>query len=217
VGSKGAARSLAAFACLLTAACAGFPANLPYTAPDHAAYRCAEGGGFEVRFAEDGVRLLWDGRSADLRPARSASGARYVSEDGAIVYWDKGGRARFEIGSEVYSDCRGQTAAGPWHAAAIRGADIRASGNEPPWILEIDAERRTILRLDYDRRILNGPPPAGIAADTLSLDIDGGARLRLTRESCRDTMSGEVSVLTAELRFEGRAYRGCARRLRDPF
>lgn len=207
----------AILACLLTTACAGFPASLPYTPPDHAAYRCVEGGGFEVRFAEDGVRLLWDGNSADLYPARSASGTRYVSEDGTIRFWDKGGRARFEIGAATYTDCRGQVVDTPWRAAAVRGADIRASGNEPPWILEIDAERRTLLRLDYDRRVLTGPPPASIEGATISLPLADGARLRLIRESCRDSMSGEVSVLTAELSFEDEVYRGCARRLPDAF
>lgn len=209
-------RWAAALVLLLPVACTGVPANLPFTPPTYFAYRCETGPGFEVRLAEGGALVLWDSRRAVLRQVPAASGARYADGAGRILHL-KGLEAAFETPDLSWRACRGQLADTPWRAAAVRGIDLRAIGNEPPWLLEVDFQREMRIVLDNGDTVLTGPPPDDDEG-TISLPISGhDARLTIVDDPCRDTMSGEVVERTVTLTLDGTIYRGCGKEMADPF
>jgi membrane-bound inhibitor of C-type lysozyme len=70
-------------------ACAAVVAEDSATAERTYLYRCADGSTLEVRYPDTNAAILRRGdQSIDLRIARSASGARYVSE--SWEWWTKG-------------------------------------------------------------------------------------------------------------------------------
>lgn len=208
-------RAPAVLFAFLLAACAGFPANLPYTPPTYIAYRCAKGPGFEAKLGDGRVLILWDGQRATLPRVDAASGEKYT--DGTVLYWSKGCEAMLETPEVSWRGCRGQVADTVWRAAAVRGVDLRASGNEPPWLVEIDWTRESRVVLDYGKTVLKGPPPRSREAP-LTLPIPGHTVTLETLDAvCRDSMSGKILEFEMRLTVDGTAYRGCGQRLGDPF
>jgi heat shock protein HslJ len=59
---------------------------------------------FEV-IAPDRIRLTHAGGTLVLEQTRSASGTRYASDDGRVVFWGKGTQGRFEVDGET-RECR---------------------------------------------------------------------------------------------------------------
>jgi putative lipoprotein len=57
-----------------------------------------------ARFTPETLQLVIDGETRDLVRTRSASGARYSSEDGTLGFWDKGESALLETGG-LETDC----------------------------------------------------------------------------------------------------------------
>ena len=102
--------------------------------------------------------------------------------------------------------------------AKLRGVSFRATGNEPPWLLEL-GRTRALLSTGYDRQLqwFDLPPPATDSANrqtsyrlrngTVALDVF------LTGERCTDTMSDEVSETTVRLELDGRELTGCGQAL----
>ncbi len=77
------------------------------------AYVCAAGG-FTVGLDAEGanVVLTHDGASYQLARTEAASGAKYQSADGTVVFWEQGGEALVELKSEVvYQNCSVATSA----------------------------------------------------------------------------------------------------------
>lgn len=98
----------------------------------------------------------------------------------------------------------------PPSAAAESG--WRAFGNEPFWSLRISGSDVVFDRLgelpqNYGAR----QPTQDGNRQTWTLDNDGSQlQVRITEGACGDTMSNRNYPYTAELRFQGRLYRGCA-------
>ncbi len=95
--------------------------------------------------------------------------------------------------------------------------DFRATGNEPPWILEITGDRLDLF-LGYDRRhrrlraapeTRHDPPRTTYTAR----DDAGTVRITLTPRPCRDTMQGDAFETTVEIRLDGKTLHGCGRAL----
>lgn len=111
----------------------------------------------------------------------------------------------------------GPVPASPWDAAAARGVELRAVGNEPGWFMEVDRGPDPTLRatLDYGERIievanvrvLDGDPPGyeGTAADGTRIVV------RVRRESCSDGMSERSYEASVTLQAGETTYRGCGR------
>ncbi|MGR3571569.1 MliC family protein [Brevirhabdus sp.] len=67
-------------------------------------YDC-QGTPVRARFHGDWVALrVSDGAPLTLARRRAASGARYANVDGTLVFWDRGGRASLQRGTER-SEC----------------------------------------------------------------------------------------------------------------
>jgi putative lipoprotein len=112
----------------------------------------------------------------------------------------------------------------PWEAAAARGIDFRATGNEPGWFLELDDGVQIVLVTDYGRRRYEMPAPEPqvdeaarrVTFHTASTLAGGrGNRLVLTLAPgpCEDTMSGETFDTTVTVTIDGQTLHGCGRAL----
>ncbi|MDF1747305.1 MAG: MliC family protein [Alphaproteobacteria bacterium] len=192
--------------------CAGMPASIPYTPPTYFAYRCPEGA-FEVRLGEDKALFLHQEKRLMLLRVPSASGEKYQDAAGNLLFM-KGQEALFEGADGVSLDnCKGQLVDTPWRAAAVRGVDFRAVGNEPGWLLEMDEEQGVFILLDYGTQVIKTPPPH-LKIYPLTIRTEAHEITIVSKDSgCRDAMSGEYSPLTVTMTVDGKAYTGCGRRL----
>ncbi len=89
---------------------------------------------------------------------------------------------------------------------------LRATGNEPPWLLQID-ETTVQLTLEYGQRVLEGPSPPveqtpeghGWRGVLEGVSIQAVAR----EEVCRDSMTGMPHPLSVSLRLDDERLVGC--------
>lgn len=181
-------------------------------------YTCPDGFRFSARAGADEAHLDLGTRRLTLAREPSASGARYTN--GEALFQTRNGEATLEVDASIRSGCRGRDAADPWQAAALRGVDLRAHGQEPGWSVEVvQGEWLRVVKAGEDRmRVAPGPARerTGSGATVYTGRADGQPlRLRLTESACTDSMSGESYPLTATLMLGGRELRGCARRLAE--
>jgi putative lipoprotein len=89
----------------------------------------------------------------------------------------------------------------------------RASGNEPFWTLTATADSLTLLRLGMPAQHWTAPAPAergDTARWTASDPAAGPIAVAITRDPCRDTMSGSYYAHAATVRTQRDTLRGCA-------
>lgn len=120
-------------------------------------------------------------------------------------------------------DCRARPVSDGWDSAALRGIDLRALGQEPGWLLELDSGGELVLLLDYATRRIVVPAPASRARPLLDPDHEiavarfGTAErpvsVRVEAGTCRDPMSGASYPLRIAVTVAGETYHGCGRRL----
>ncbi len=198
----------------LLAGCAGYrpesAGNKPGPVGQTLVYEC---GDFEfvARAGQGEIALHLPDDYRVLGQVRSASGTRY--EDGGAMFWSKGEEAMLDIGSRRYRGCRLNRSRGPWEDARRRGVNFRAVGQEPGWVLEIQAERNMLMVADYgSRRVLLPTPEVEL--------LDGRERYETSNERhhmvveielhhCFDTMSGQSYSNRVRVDLDGRKYRGC--------
>jgi uncharacterized membrane protein len=121
--------------------------------------------------------------------------------------------------AEPRMDGRPTAGRSPWAAARERGVGFRAVGQEPGWVAEVDTGERPPMRvsLDYGQRQLSVDQAHRFdEPQTRTTGYRGTARgttleLRIRREACRDSMSGEAFDSRVELVVGGETYRGCGR------
>lgn len=58
-----------------------------------------------ARFSGELLMLTVDGETHELSRQPSGSGAKYVSDDADVLFWEKGGQALIEIGGEALPEC----------------------------------------------------------------------------------------------------------------
>ncbi len=150
------------------------------------------------------MRMQAGGETFDLRPVRSASGARYEAVgDPSTSFWSKGDRASVVV--------RGQ----PWPACVAERAPslpYRATGNEPGWRLDITAHTITLL-VDGGRIHVEAPTPIAEPGEgfTRFRAAAAGAGLVATifDRRCADSMSGMPHPNAVTVTFAGRTLTGC--------
>lgn len=188
-------------------------AALPEQPPATLAYACDGGFRFVADVTPELARLYLPGTTLLLPAAVAASGARF--SDGQATYWSRGDEAVLEVGETAYAGCRQDAAADPWEVARLRGVDFRATGNEPGWYLEIDAEGALLLVADYGNTTVYAPtpPPAAAGATTAYAITTGAHTLDVVVEEvpCTDTMSGAAFTHTVTVALDGATYSGCGR------
>lgn len=103
----------------------------------------------------------------------------------------------------------------PWLAAEARGVMFRAVGQEPGWLVEVDAAAQPNVRvlLDYGTQELFGRAMHRPSADSeLAFTMaEGNGTLMVVDRLCTDTMSGEGYPTQVTLTVEGQTLQGCGR------
>lgn len=179
-------------------------------------YECDDGYQFVARVQGETAWVFLPETTAALPHVPAASGARY--SEGGITYWSQGEGALLEVAGTEHLTCANNRRRAVWEHAKLNGADFRAVGNEPGWLLEI-YPRRMVLVTDYGetRYEFETPEPVENRAEarTTFEAADRGLRVIVVLElgECRDTMSGEVFETTVTVRLDDTTYRGCGRPL----
>ncbi|PSJ43812.1 hypothetical protein C7H85_16345 [Zobellella endophytica] len=184
-------------------------------------YRCRPEQGEPFEFVaqyHDGRLGLWLPDNfglpyQELPQVVSASGARYEN-DQALV-WSKGGTALLEVAGQSYSDCTEDRAAGLREDARLRGVTLRATGNEPGWLLEVSEGRQIRFSYNYGENQLLLPDPETLADDAgyRAASTDHRLEVEVRHESCQDDMSGEAFPYRVTVTLDDQPYRGCGSRL----
>jgi membrane-bound inhibitor of C-type lysozyme/uncharacterized membrane protein len=177
-------------------------------------YSCDRSYPVTARFSPELVELDLTTRTMALEHVVSASGAKYSGE--GHTFWVKGLQAFFET-PEGRDRCYGTPARSPWEEARLRGALFRGIGQEPGWTVEIVPGRWIHYRGDYGMTNIVVPVPEPLIADgeaRYHSIVDGHDLLvRIARDPCCDTMSGEEFDYAVTIRADGRDHAGCGRML----
>lgn len=179
------------------------------------AYECDQLLALVIIGASEAVANL-NGEDLQLKQVAAASGARYANE--RAEFWSKGEEASIMLDGKTYTNCQSKPEQLPWAEAKARGIDFRATGNEPGWLLELDADLQIEFVGDYGNYRVITPVPVP--------DLDSAQRssyhavteshdLLLTIETkpCQDSMSGMQFSQEVRILLDGRAYNGCGKSL----
>ena len=159
--------------------------------------------------------FLPDG-TVTLTQVPAASGVKYENDE--LMFWTKGDEALLEnvIGR---TNCRINRYHSAWEDAKLRGADLRAVGNEPGWTLELFSSGASVLVTDYGEQRLTftaegpealQPGPGSIFTGT----VDGReVRITLVPERCADTMADIAYETRVTVQIGDRRLRGCGKAL----
>ncbi len=201
---------------LAAGACSAAPAPDPQTPGTPSAthvYACPGGYDFTARVLGERATLVLADRTVELRQVPAASGARYAGD--GFEFWNRGDEASLETPAGSHAGCRERPAQGPWEAARLRGADFRAVGQEPGWVLEIEEGRRITFATDYGETRVQAPAPApevDSGTGRATYRARGGAHaltVVVERAPCSDIMSGEHYPRTVRVTLDGREHAGC--------
>ncbi len=167
---------------------------------------------FSIRTGPGELALYLPDRYVVLSQVRAASGAKYV--EGDIVFWNKGSEALLEIGNKVYDQCRANAVRVPRVKAGRYPVDLRATGNEPGWIIEVVEGRSIRLVMNYGQTELVFSAPAFLKTKTgRVLDLTTEAHhltVHIENIECQDTMSGALFNAAARVELDEKLYSGCA-------
>jgi heat shock protein HslJ len=166
-------------------------------------YRC---GGHTVIFGALGAheRMIVDGETFDLKPAVSASGARFESlDDPDTSFWSKGDRATVAVRGETLPEC-----------GVISGPQLPfvARGQEPGWRIEI-SEQEIHLSGDYGATELRLPRPEPIVAleevAYHAATTDHRLSVFVQTAICADVATGMPHPYRVQYALDGERRSGC--------
>jgi putative lipoprotein len=187
-------------------ACAEEPSSTyVFLCPDHTEY--------VVRTTATEAWVFRPGGSLQL-PAASANVSGNYS-DGNFELRITGEQAQFGKTGSHLQDCHNDRRRAIWEKAKLDGADFRAIGNEPPWVLEIQAQSRVVLVTDYGAKRVELPLPSPIEDRDKRTTrwVAEEFQLEITGDPCSDSMSGETFESTVILTWHGQTLQGCGRAL----
>lgn len=180
---------------------------------DRSFYVCPDDVVFSVDFMDAEARVTLGDRVVRLARHTDATD-RYG--DGALELRVEDRAAWLSEGGEVLH-CHAEGTGEVWREAIRRGVVFRAMGQEPGWLVEIEAGGLMIVLLDYgtERIETAAPAPDRTARGTEYGTRTGERDIRVLIEDrpCRDVMSGEPFPSTVTLTIDGRALDGCGIRL----
>jgi membrane-bound inhibitor of C-type lysozyme/uncharacterized membrane protein len=211
-------RALAAALCVALVGCDGAsPPPVEPQARRTLVYDCDDLD-LVVRQGKDDVTLHLPDRTVALPRVEAASGAKYAQ--GEVVFWSRGDEATLEIGDRRYGPCAIAPERAPWEDARLRGVTFRAVGNEPGWLVEIDAARIAFTG-DYGDTVVSTPavaPQIERSGRTTyhAVSEDHQLQIEIEDHSCSDGMSDREYPSAVTVRLDDKTYRGCGRRLGGP-
>ena len=181
------------------------------------AYNCASNGYIVADFRR-GDAVMWlfmHDQTVQLDPVEAASGAKY--RKGEISFWSKGSEAILEVAGATDS-CTENRRASILEDAKLRGVSLRATGNEPGWVMEIGPDA-IVLETNYGANRYRFPlttpdEDQSNRITTYRSETEGKVlKLRLIGVRCQDTMSDDVFATSIEFELDEAAYRGCGQPL----
>jgi putative lipoprotein len=180
-------------------------------------YGCADEYRFVAQIPEGGdfVRLLLPDTTVTLPHVVSASGARF--SDGMFTYWSNDDEALLDMPGRSFTGCISDEGGPGWRNAKARGVRFRAVGQEPGWILDVQADGRIDVEADYGESVYHFPPvepevDAGAGRTVHRIQTEAHrATIVIEDEPCRDSMSGWPYEATVTFTLDGREYLGCGR------
>ncbi|WP_420428486.1 MliC family protein [Algiphilus sp.] len=171
----------------------------------------------ESQNVDEALILRLPGGDHRLTPEAAASGARYSNADG-VRFWSKGSDEAllWRDAEAAPLDCRPSEQRSPWLQAQSEGVRLRATGNEPGWLLEAHADGSLVLWLDYGQRRLSLATEQPLTGPGLYTAKSGASDRELTIEvmkrACTDSMSGTRFPLQLRvLREDASPLEGCGR------
>jgi len=180
-------------------------------------YECGGDFKFTARIEGETAWLFLPSGTVSLPHVPAASGAKY--SDGVTTFWSKGEDASLERPDQARAQCTNNRAEAIWEDAKLRGADFRATGNEPGWDMEISRSYGIVLVTNYgaDRyQFAPTEPLSDAASRTTKYEAkEGGHELVISLEGkrCVDTMSGAQFETTVTVIIDNRQLNGCGKAL----
>lgn len=210
---------VATLALLGALSCRSEPSAEPESpqSPSTWAYLCRDGLRFPAHYRPDRVTITLPAHELELPAEGLAAGLVYRAGDTVFRHGD--GDAVLQMGPERHPRCRGERAASPDDAARMLGFDFRGRGQEPGWLVDVDADREIRWIGDYGEiRFATGAPEVVEETDTTVVWRAQTAGHEITVEvvvdPCRDAMSGHAFTHTVRVTADGRTFDGCGGWLR---
>jgi putative lipoprotein len=180
-------------------------------------YRCSDGFEFVARFERNGVWLFLPQRSVELPFIDAREEKRRVYRNDTTAFLFGGEEASLDENGTLHTVCRNDRRRAIWEKAKLDGADFRATGNEPPWILEIRGDRLDFYfgygKKRYTFHARPESDPKRRETRYAASDAETAFRVVLRPGPCRDSMADETYETSVEIDFGGRHLRGCGRAL----
>lgn len=150
------------------------------------------------------VRMIVGGEAFDLQPGVSASGARYGALDGTdTLFWSKGDHAMVTVRGVNLPPCR---------AVVEPGLPFTARGQEPGWMIRIDASEIS-LNADFGALQLRMPrtEPQITADGVLYRTATDGRSLSVAIQPrvCADVATGMPHPYRVRYNLDGGTRSGC--------
>lgn len=147
-----------------------------------------------------------------LQSVQAASGARYQTSDGEMIFWNKGSDATLDM-----ADVR-------WPFCTRVSADIlalfpfHAHGNEPDWSMSAEIDKVSLKWDNGNQQLVMPYPQLDITHSGFVLHSETDERLlrvNVLTSLCRDTMSGIPYPQHVDIHFGELALIGCGGNSRD--
>ncbi len=161
------------------------------------------------------LKLVEQGQSAQLHihddayhliPVISASGAKYQSADGKVVFWNKGIEAKLSMADFEWPTCARVS------EDILALFPFRAHGNEPGWTLSANVDE-VVLDWNYGQQHLVMPyPELNLTHSGFVLHSEANVpllKVNVLSSLCRDSMSGRPYPQHVELHYGELHLTGC--------
>ncbi len=167
------------------------------------------------RNAEDSAILYTPDEVHTLKPARSASGAKYQGE--RFMVWTKGQGdiILFEVDGKEVGPCKVSGLQAILEQAWQAGGRFWAAGNEPSWNLVISEEKVLLLtdlgetRQEFPGLAAADLDPYAPAGRHVLKSGDHTLEIEIQEGLCGDSMSGAPFPASVTLKLDGVEMRGC--------
>ena len=180
-------------------------------------YQCGDGTQFTARLEGETAWLFLPAGTVSLPHVSAASGAKY--SDGKTMFWSKGETAMVARTDRERTECTNNRSKAIWEDAKLRGADFRATGNEPGWHMEISRSDGISLVTNYGSeryQFAATEPSSNQATRTTTYEAKQNGHelmISLTAKRCADSMSGEQFETTVIVTIDGNELNGCGKPL----
>jgi len=175
-------------------------------------FECDDNSSYVVRAKPGGAWILRHQGSLHLPAAVADSGQKYTGQGFEIHI--RGERALIAEPGGERKQCRNNRRSAVWERAKLDGADFRAAGNEPGWVLLI-MNGRAILNTDYGTIRIEAalPEPVTDQENRITIWETDQFTLEISAKPCRDSMSGDEYESTVVVRLPDKTLYGCGKPL----